>query len=88
MSTKKAKNAETQSIQDYFAELPDPDRDNENNRHQLLDIIAIAILATICGAVSPISLNGSPAISMIKSVRPPLYRHLAMPDAPCDKNEH
>jgi predicted transposase YbfD/YdcC len=50
MATKKAKNAETQSILDYFAELPDPRRDNENKRHQLIDLIAIAILATICGA--------------------------------------
>src|SRR5882672_791427 len=50
MATKKAKNAETQSILDYFANLPDPRRDNENRRHQLIDIIAIAILATICGA--------------------------------------
>jgi hypothetical protein len=30
--------------------LPDPRRDNENNRHQLIDIIPISILATICGA--------------------------------------
>jgi predicted transposase YbfD/YdcC len=50
MATKKAKNAETQSILDYFANLPDPRRDNENRRHELSDIIAIAILATICGA--------------------------------------
>jgi predicted transposase YbfD/YdcC len=50
MATKKAKNAETQSILDYFAWLPNPRRNNENKRHQLLDIIAIAILATICGA--------------------------------------
>lgn len=47
---KAAKEAETQSILDYFAELPDPRRDNENKRHQLLDILAISILATICGA--------------------------------------
>lgn len=50
MTTKKAKNAETQSILDYLADLPDPRRDNENRRHKLIDIIAIAILATICGA--------------------------------------
>lgn len=50
MTTKKSKNAETQSILDYFANLPDPRRDNENRRHELIDIIAIAILATICGA--------------------------------------
>jgi len=50
MAVKKAKDTETQSILNYFAELPDPRRDNENKRHQLIDIIAIAILATICGA--------------------------------------
>jgi predicted transposase YbfD/YdcC len=47
---KAAKEAETQSILDYFAELPDPRRDNENKRHKLIDILAISILATICGA--------------------------------------
>lgn len=50
MASKKAKNEETQSILEYFAELPDPRRDTQNKRHELLDIIAIAILATICGA--------------------------------------
>jgi predicted transposase YbfD/YdcC len=50
MTSKQAKQAETQSILDYFAQLPDPRRDNENKRHQLIDIIAISILATICGA--------------------------------------
>src|SRR6266542_6896361 len=53
MATKKAKQAqeaETQSVLGYFANLPDPRRNNENKRHQLIDIIAIAILATICGA--------------------------------------
>lgn len=42
--------AQQHSILDYFAKLPDPRRNNENNRHQLIDIIAISILATICGA--------------------------------------
>jgi predicted transposase YbfD/YdcC len=53
MATKKVKQAqeaETQSVLGYFANLPDPRRNNENKRHQLIDIIAIAILATICGA--------------------------------------
>jgi len=50
LATKKDKKAKTQAILDYFAELPDPRRDNENKRHELIDIIAIAILATICGA--------------------------------------
>ena len=50
MATKKTKEAETQSILDYFAELSDPRRENENKRHKLIDIIAISILATICGA--------------------------------------
>lgn len=49
MASKKAKE-ETQAILDYFAELPDPRRDNENKRHKLIDILAISILATICGA--------------------------------------
>ncbi len=30
--------------------MPDPRRDNQNRRHKLISIIAIAILATICGA--------------------------------------
>jgi len=50
MATNKAKAAETQSILDYFAGLSDPRRENENKRHKLIDIIAISILATICGA--------------------------------------
>jgi len=50
MATKKAKDEGTQSILEYFAELPDPRRDNQNKRHELIDIIAISILATICGA--------------------------------------
>jgi predicted transposase YbfD/YdcC len=50
MATKTTRTEEKHSILDYFAALPDPRRDNENNRHQLIDIIAISILATICGA--------------------------------------
>lgn len=50
MAIKKANKAATPSILDYFAEMPDSRRDNENKRHKLIDIIAIAILATICGA--------------------------------------
>jgi predicted transposase YbfD/YdcC len=50
MTTKTAKKAAPPSVLDYFADLPDPRRDNENRRHKLIDIIAIAILATICGA--------------------------------------
>ena len=49
-SAKLAKAAERESILDYFAELPDPRRDSQNKRHKLIDIIAISILATICGA--------------------------------------
>lgn len=37
------------TILDYFAVLPDPRRDR-CKKHQLLDIITIAILAVICGA--------------------------------------
>jgi hypothetical protein len=50
MAIKKANKAETPSILDYFAQMPDSRRDNENKRHKLIDIIAIALLATICGA--------------------------------------
>jgi predicted transposase YbfD/YdcC len=50
MASKKENKAETQSILDYFAQLPDPRRNNENKRHLLIDIIVISILATICGA--------------------------------------
>ena len=50
MTAPKAKKEDTLSILDYFADLPDPRRDNENRRHKLTDIIAISILATICGA--------------------------------------
>lgn len=50
MAIKKANKAETPAILDYFAEMTDSRRDNENKRHKLIDIIAIAILATICGA--------------------------------------
>jgi len=49
MAAIKANKAETPSILDYFAELPDTRRDNQNKRRKLIDIIAIAILATICG---------------------------------------
>lgn len=39
------------SVLDYFAELPDP-RVARSRRHSLLDIIAIALCAAICGADS------------------------------------
>ena len=39
------------SILDHFADLDDP-RAERTRRHQLVDIIAIAICATICGADS------------------------------------
>jgi hypothetical protein len=50
MATKTSRTEEKHSILDYFAELSDPHRDNESNRHQRIDIIPISILATICGA--------------------------------------
>ena len=37
------------SILDHFADLDDP-RVERTRRHKLVDIIAIAICATICGA--------------------------------------
>ncbi len=40
-------------LAEHFALLPDPRRSNHNTKkHELLDIIIIAILATICGADS------------------------------------
>ena len=39
------------SVMDYFRELEDP-RIDRSKRHQLLDIITIAICAVICGADS------------------------------------
>ena len=39
------------SILDHFADLDDP-RVERTRRHKLVDIIAIAICATICGADS------------------------------------
>ena len=39
----------TPSLLDYFADLPDP-RIDRCKEHSLTDIIAIAILAMICGA--------------------------------------
>jgi hypothetical protein len=37
------------SIEEHFGNIPDPRRD-QGKRHQLLDIISIAICASICGA--------------------------------------
>lgn len=51
MATKtQNKFAQRRSVLDFFLSLTDPRRDNLNKRHKLIDIIAIAILATICGA--------------------------------------
>lgn len=41
--------ATTPSLLEYFADLPDP-RIDRGKEHELIDIITIAILATICGA--------------------------------------
>jgi len=41
--------AATPSFLEYFADLPDP-RIDRCKDHALIDIITIAILATICGA--------------------------------------
>jgi DDE_Tnp_1-associated len=41
------------TLLDHFGILPDPRKTNHNRiRHELLDIIIIAILAVICGADS------------------------------------
>jgi hypothetical protein len=37
------------SLLEYFADLPEP-RIDRCKKHELIDIIAIAILASICGA--------------------------------------
>lgn len=37
---------------EYFAELPDPRVDNGQLRHELIDIMAIALCAVLCGAES------------------------------------
>src|SRR5215207_553046 len=39
----------TPSIWDYFSELPDPRR-SQGRRHKLVDILAIALCAVLCGA--------------------------------------
>ena len=43
--------SQSASIMDYFETLEDP-RIDRSKRHKLLDIVAIAICATICGADS------------------------------------
>ncbi len=45
------KKSQSASIMDYFETLEDP-RIDRSKRHKLLDIIAIAICAVICGADS------------------------------------
>lgn len=40
-----------QTIADYFADVEDP-RIERTKRHQLIDVITIAICAVICGADS------------------------------------
>ena len=40
------------SIKVHFSHLPDPRTDKSRIRHQLLDMVVIAICAVICGADS------------------------------------
>jgi predicted transposase YbfD/YdcC len=42
---------------DHFEKLDDPRLDNHNRRHDLVDILVIAILATICGADTWMEIN-------------------------------
>ena len=42
----------TASITAHFSQLPDPRTDENRIRHQLLDMVVIAICAVICGADS------------------------------------
>lgn len=39
---------EQRSIIDFFSEVPDPRRDNANRRHELIDVLVIAL----CGILS------------------------------------
>lgn len=50
MVAEKANNTKAPALLSYFQALTEPRRNNRNRRHKLIDIIAIAILATICGA--------------------------------------
>lgn len=40
------------AIVEFFADVEDPRRDNANRRHDLIDIIVIAVMSVICGADS------------------------------------
>ena len=42
---------------EYFGELPDPRRDNGRLRHDLVDIVAIALCAVLCGAESFVAME-------------------------------
>ena len=50
MAAENANQTKTPALLNYFLDLTEPRRKNRNFRHKLIDIIAIAILATICGA--------------------------------------
>lgn len=50
MVAEKTNNTNAPTLLNYFQALTDPRRNNRNRRHKLIDIVAIAILATICGA--------------------------------------
>ena len=45
-----------QTIKDYFVDLEDP-RIERTKRHQLIDVITIAICAVICGADSWVAIE-------------------------------
>lgn len=50
MVAENANQTKTPALLNYFLDLTEPRRKNRNFRHKLIDIIAIAILSTICGA--------------------------------------
>src|SRR5918912_1268737 len=56
------------SLREYFAALPDP-RIDRTKRHQLLDIITIAICAVLCGADSwvDVELFGQAKLTWLRS---------------------
>ena len=48
--------AATPSIGRFFATLPDPRRETKNKRHMLLDILVIALCATVAGCTSAVEI--------------------------------
>jgi predicted transposase YbfD/YdcC len=45
------------AVMDYFHDLPDPRRQTKNKRHLLLDIVVVALCATIAGCESAVEME-------------------------------